>query len=75
MNHHPLDELLAELAAKGFKEADALRAAGYPETAAKLEHLAEVLGDAHVPTRLQGILANAQDGNVLQAIKEVAADE
>lgn len=46
---HSLADILTAAAGKAFDEATGLRAAGYPETAQKLEDLGEVLGCASIP--------------------------
>jgi hypothetical protein len=46
---YPLDEILAATSIVAFHEVDRLQAAGCPETAKRLAHLADVLGSLTIP--------------------------
>lgn len=49
MQRHDLLTILSELARVTFEKANGLRAIGYHNTAARLDKLAETLGDIHIP--------------------------
>jgi hypothetical protein len=49
LKSYDLGDILAATSEQAWNEAANLRAAGYPETALKLEYLADVLGSASIP--------------------------
>jgi hypothetical protein len=50
LKNYPLSDILCATSEQVFNEALTLRAAGYPETAAELEAMAEVLGCVRIPS-------------------------